>query len=604
METIEAKILLKNLLKRIRTQDDGTQVLGGVLTDDEIQALRLAFALLDGPRLEAKQTTAEPVSGVATPGPSPHPVQTPTPIPPLPVYPSAPEQAENEAAIDPQPDRDEQTRQAEPARKPLLELDLGTLSLPEPPENVRLCLDFGTAMSKATLIADEEDNEFEDIEVLRLGVPGDQEEISETMLISSVYIDNNGLLWFGKKAVDRSVIESEDGSRQRLDNIKRRLSEDGWDEEVDQRYNPTGLSVTHGDMVLAYLMYLTWAVNSCLEDLNHPWNLPRRFAMPCFSGAQEHETVHRLRRAIGEAQVLADTFYKTLTQGIPLTDFMAAKGLLRDASRQYPFVAEDLTEPLGVAGSFMSWKNRVDNLIMVIDVGAGTTDLSLFRIHVDPDKHRNTSLEIQNASRGIQFAGNHLDRLLIELILKKSGVTSDDPMWLNTRGAVELRIRDWKESLFNDRFVIAPLLNGTEVEVELEEFLDLEAVQKFGQNLRATMVDILESIDDSWINWILTHPSQKLVVALTGGGAELPMVTKLAEGMLKVRGQMVPIVRALRFPTWLRDVDEGLEDDFARVAVSLGGARRRLIQKGGTAHVTAGDVTGTPTLGGYYARGQ
>jgi len=141
-----------------------------------------------------------------------------------------------------------------------INLDQSVLSIPKPPKNIRLCLDFGTAMSKATLVQD--DAESEEIHVLPLGVPGDQEEISEVMLISSVYIDNVGKLWFGKQAIDRSMLEGGDGTRQRLDNIKRRLSEEGLDERVGSSFNPTDVLITQGDMVLAYLMYLTWGSKS------------------------------------------------------------------------------------------------------------------------------------------------------------------------------------------------------------------------------------------------------------------------------------------------------------------------------------------------------
>ena len=70
--------------------------------------------------------------------------------------------------------------------------------------------------------------------------------------------------------------------------------------------------------------------------------------------------------------------------------------------------------------------------------------------------------------------------------------------------------------------------------------IELDAVAQFGANLRETMVDILESVDTSWINWILAHPSRQLVVALTGGGAELPMVKELVEGSTRVNRQNIP----------------------------------------------------------------
>lgn len=586
MENIEAKILLKNLLNRVETQEDGSKQLTGVLTADELDALFLALTLLEGSQQPAVQQQYIPVSAAASKQPE---------IPSIPVVCAEKDQSDEEGnnSVEPQP----------ATLDPRVDLDLGSLSLPSPPTDVRLCLDFGTAMSKATLVEDNDSVESEAIHVLQLGVPGDQEEINEVMLISSVYIDNEGSLWFGKAAVDLSMVEGGDGSRQRLDNIKRRLSEDGWNEEVGPKFNPTDIAITNGDMVLAYLMFMTWAVNSCLDELGYPWNLRRRFAMPCLSGEKGRETIYRLKQIVGEAQVLADTFYSTLKNGIPLSEFIAAVKELRSEQRTYPYVAEDITEPLGVTGSIMSWKAPVDMLIMVIDVGAGTSDLSLNRIHFDPVNGHNVALEIPDTARGLTEAGNYLDRALIELIIKKCGVTSEDSMWINIRGQLELEIRDYKETLFNDGIVFVNLINGSELDIELEEFLSLDAVQSFGESLRDAMVDILSSIDSSWVNWVKADIHRNLVVALTGGGAELPMVTSLAEGSMIINGVDLPVVPAMSFPNWLRELDANLEADYARVAVSLGGARKRVIKRGDAARITAGDVTQSPTLGGYYLRG-
>jgi molecular chaperone HscA len=566
MDLFEAQFLLKNLLSRIETREDGSRQLPGMLTDGELSALRIALDLLSS----QPPSTYGAVKLESAPSSSP----LPTTEPPKPAVP------ENR-----------------------IELDLSALTSPEPPKNTRLCLDFGTAMSKATLVHDDDATAAEEIHVLQLGVPSDQEEISEVMLISSVYIDNDGMLWFGKAAVDRSMVEGGDGSRQRLDNIKRRLSEEGWDELVGPRFNPTNIPITHGDMVLAYLMFMTWAVNGCLKTLAYPRNLPRRFAMPCLSGEKRRETVHRLTRLVGEAQVLADTFDSTLRNGIALSDFLQAKNELRKVPRSYRYVDVDITEPLGVAGSIISWRSNVDMLTMVVDVGAGTSDFSLYRVHLNQDKNQNTAVEVADSSRGLTEAGNHLDRMLIELIIKKSRITSDDPVWVNVRSALELQIRDFKETLFNDGFVFVTLMNGTEVDIDLNEFLELEPVRQFGDNLRATMIEILESIDSSWVKWVKAQPNRRLVVMLTGGGSTLPMVLPLAKGDIKVKGIDIPVASAPSFPKWLQEIDANLEADYPRVAVSLGGARKQIIQRGNAAHITAGDVTGTPVLGGYYTKG-
>ena len=577
MNSYVANVLLINLMSRIEIQDDGSGKLTGRLTADELTALRVASDLLDGSlAADGSSTMEDPAAAQPTPS--------------------------NDRAVDLNPTGAGEPSETRPFDKPSqVQLDLNALSLRVARHDARICLDFGTAMSKATLVVDGSGGE--DIRVLPLGRPGNQEEISETMLISSVYIDNGCMLRFGKTAIDRSMPEGADGSRGRLDNIKRRLSEEGWDEQVDKRFNPTNLSVSYGDMVLAYLAFLTWTVNACLDDLGYPRNMPRRFAVPCFSGEKRREVCHRLRQLVGEAQILADTFGPELRDGVPLSSFVCAIDQLRRSSREYPFVLEDVVEPLGVANSIMSWTKPINSLVLVIDIGAGTSDLSLYRLKIEPDGDESMGIEVEGSARVLTEAGNHLDRLLIELIIKKSGITSDDPRWVNVRSALELSIREFKESLFQDGSVFVALANWLEVEIELEEFLGLEAVRQFGKNLRSTMIEILESIDESWVRWIKADPRRCLTVALTGGGAELPMVKELAEDSISVNGGVIGIRRAVPFPNWLREIDENLSVDYPRVAVAIGGGRRRLIDRGVKARITGGDAAGPPKLGGYFQKG-
>ncbi len=246
----------------------------------------------------------------------------------------------------------------------------------------------------------------------------------------------------------------------------------------------------------------------------------------------------------------------------------------------------------------------VNALIMVIDIGAGTSDLSLYRIHFDPERDDNSvAYEVEDSSRVLTEAGNHLDKLLIELIIKKGGITTENPIAVNVRGQLELTIRELKETLFTEEYIDITLMNEIEVYVELNEFLELKPVRNFGANLKNMMEEILESIDTSWVNSIEATPSRSLAVALTGGGSELPMVKSLAEGSIQVNEKDVPVVRSRQFPNWLRELDENLESDYPRIAVSLGGARKRLIQNEGQAAITGGDVTRPPVLGGYYQKG-
>jgi molecular chaperone HscA len=467
-------------------------------------------------------------------------------------------------------------------------LNTSVLNLPEPKDSVRVCLDFGTAMSKATLVhEDEQYDDYEIIEVATLGVPTDQEEISEHMLVSSVFIDNDAKLWFGQSAVEMSQLQTGEDQRQRIDNIKRYLSEEGLNEKVSSVFNPTEVDLTFEDMVLAYLAYFTWAMNEATAPLGYSRNIYRRYAMPCFEKTKGMQVSDKLNLLLGQAQILADTFAGRFNDGISLYDFVNAIRKVRQSKPATLFVQESITEPLGVAGSLISWQDNVDSLVMVIDVGAGTSDFSLYRLKFDQAKNMSVALEVSGASRGITEAGNHLDKLLQGTILKKAKISSSDATFRNTLGALTLRLREFKESLFKDGFVNATLFNDDIVEVTLDEFLALPQVQSFSASLKECMVDILNDIDPSFIRGA---PHNALAIALTGGGAELPMVLSLAEGTIQAHGKELRLIRTSAFPEWLQEDYPDLELEYPRIAVSLGGARKHILKARGPATVTCDPV--------------
>ena len=82
------------------------------------------------------------------------------------------------------------------------------------------------------------------------------------------------------------------------------------------------------------------------------------------------------------------------------------------------------------------------------------------------------------------------------------------------------------------------------------------------------------------------------------------MVKALAEGEIEVHGKKLKLVQTKEFPTWLEEEYPDLETDYPRIAVSLGGARKRIIDSGGVARITAGGNSSSPTLGGYYTKGK
>ncbi|MEZ8579319.1 hypothetical protein AB6D24_05705 [Vibrio splendidus] len=581
---LESQILLQNLLERFKPAQDGGYVLPGELTEREFRALTHA---LDHLKQEVDQSQGEDEKTTFIDIPVAKQEKTAKPEPSL-VEPELELESDVRADIP-------STEEVKPSVT-YTPLNISTMSLPTPKSNVRVCLDFGTAMSKATLISEEtDDDSIEDIEVISLGIPGDQEEISENMLVSSVFIDDLGKIWFGQAAVQMSHIQPPDTHRQRLDNIKRYLSEEGLSSEVGKQFNPTSSQITYEDMVLAYLSYFTWAMNQATSLQGIDKNILRRFAMPCFDKMKHVQVVNKLKQLLGEAQILADTFDLQFSSGIELDDFLNAIAQIRKKNLKFNFIREDVTEPLGVAGSLISWQENVNSLVMVIDIGAGTSDFSLYRMKYDEKLKKSAALEIKDSNRGITEAGNHLDKLLQGVILNKADIRQGNPLYLNTFGALNLRLRDYKEALFRDGFLSATLFNGDVVEITLDEFMALPQVKSFSKSLKECMQEILNNISPSFVH---AAPNNALAVALTGGGAQLPMVKVLANGTISAHGKTLNLVQTQEFPQWLAAEYPELEQDYSRIAVSLGGARKNILQASGPATITC-DPVGEYKLGTY-----
>lgn len=568
MAITDAQTILANLRERIEQGGDGKFRLIGIVTATELAALEFVISSLATPPVPLiEQPLALKGSGEAL----------------APLKFEAPEATDVSSAVEE------------------VTLDLSILQLPQADQRYRVCLDFGTAMSKATFVYDNEEDHVEEIRVLALGVPGDQEQVDEAMLVSSVFIDENGSLWFGQHAVERSQAAPEDHNS-RLDNIKRALSEGNLGESVDPAYNPSQHSLTYEDVVLAYLTFFTWTVNCALRndvaDLNVAKNFNRRFAMPCFPRAGAQTVKEKLKSLLGEAQVLADTFGDDIHEGLSLSQFLSALRQLRSKKRIYPFVDGSVTEPLGVAGSILSWKTSNDSLVLVIDIGAGTSDFSLYRLKVTVNEDgtlnaaKTTAGEVEGTARGITQAGNHLDKILMAFVLKRAGVDASHTDYVNITHALERDIRNYKETLFNTGSVYVVLYTNDAVEIKREEFMALEAVTAFESSLRATVADILESADPTWMEWVRSNANRRLVIVLAGGGAALPMAKGLAQGVVTAHGITIPVVAAKSFPDWLRDDYPDLEASYPRIAASLGGARKNTIQSMGVLKSTGSGIGG------------
>ena len=204
-----------------------------------------------------------------------------------------------------------------------------------------------------------------------------------------------------------------------------------------------------------------------------------------------------MRKYLGEAQILADTFNSDIRSGLPLERFIGAVQSLRSSAiPDYSFIQEELTEPLGVAGSLLSYSEDrpLDMIVMVIDIGAGTSDFSVYRMKVDLENGIRKGWEAIGSVGGVTEAGNHLDGVLMGLILESCGIDPNQEIPKRILLYLKRNIREFKEDLFDQKSIEVFLPGNFESAITLDQFLQTPGVKDFENALDKKMVDILDSL--------------------------------------------------------------------------------------------------------------
>ena len=173
-----------------------------------------------------------------------------------------------------------------------IELDLSALKRSGPKATaIRLCLDFGTAMSKAWATGRGA------AETLPLLIGQAAGEAGLTVP-SSIYIGDSGHIYLGSAAERQHRAEAQ-SARPRFDNLKRMLSEAEVGTELRalplrDGIDPTHSGITGGDLLVLYFAWLTDLSETALEKAitatggkfsvgrSDIRGTVRRFAIPCF----------------------------------------------------------------------------------------------------------------------------------------------------------------------------------------------------------------------------------------------------------------------------------------------------------------------------------
>jgi molecular chaperone HscA len=469
-----------------------------------------------------------------------------------------------------------QTAKVEPAANSRISLNRGSMKLKaaENPD-VTLCLDFGTATSKAFAMASSDSKPFGLALGTRSGAGGPVFAVP-----SSLYISDSGKIYFGRNAIDRSLRDDVPG-RKRFDSPKQELSQapigNLGEARVSPEINPTTIPFSKKDLITLYLAFLTDLASTELKE-KHGLSryVARRFAIPCWDKERTGWAEQGLREMLAAAQVLADTLHEKWGDGLHVNEARQVLDLLEAEKPPGILIAGGVPEPIAAAASRVLRGEPQRRSYLVVDVGAGTTDFGLFVIAENPNKGWTRAFPVAGGLEGLRQAGDTVDSILRAEILSRHGFGSggDDGIARRVGLDLELRIRQYKEQLFRDGRLEYRLSDDSRGVIQRQEFLDLPATARFGAILEDTLTGVLGRIDKSWIQELLGR--QGITLVMTGGGSSLPMVRALADRTSAAYG--IPVERSLApaLPKWAENDYPEYSDEYPQLAVAMGGAAPEL----------------------------
>jgi len=473
---------------------------------------------------------------------------------------------------------------------------------------IRLCLDFGTALSKAWVTGRGANETLP----LLIGKAAGGEGLT---VPSSIYIGEGGRIYLGADAERQHRAEAE-SARPRFDNLKRMLSEALVGTELRSLplragIDPTQSGVTGGDLLILYFAWLTdlseTALDAALKATGGKFSIgkgdiravARRFAIPCFESADGKQGVARaqwarevMTDALLRAQILADTLRGQWHQ---LT-MKQLRGLMAELYRlDVKGLSHLMPKDCAVREPIAAGASRFDSILgqrdeataapireylLVVDAGAGTTDFALFQAITRIGELRPSYALLRKSVRMCRIAGNEVDSILRPIILEACGVdrqklSPDDFAYAGMD--LDSQIREIKRNLFDQKsvsVVLRPTFSGT---VKLSHLLAAQKMMQDGMELIGMRNDVVSCIfDEDQLDVLSTAGTVPVYVLLTGGSCGIPIIKDLAAGELALRGTRFRFTLVDRLPDWVsllpRDAAQQLANVYPQCAVAIGGS--------------------------------
>jgi hypothetical protein len=438
-------------------------------------------------------------------------------------------------------------------------------------ESGLLCVDFGTAFSKAAVWRDGEDAP------IPIDLGG---SLGGGLTTDSAAYISEGHLFFGPVATQRHAEEG-DTNRALFDSPKEKLTHDHARFQADKpsiEVDPTGLFRTR-DLLALYLGYLTSLTGDRLQALGVGRHIPRRFAAPGWGDAQISKTSPhfeavsaQLKHLLIDAQILADTlpaaaWSEGLDVGIARAALDELAQVSSDRREGATFVERAVLEAVAAATGVHDQLVNSRPQMLVVDVGAGTTDIGAFKYNINEEGAKVSAY--RDGLRAIRTAGNRLDDALIELAWSKLGLAADSQLQLTHARKMRPAVRDLKRDIFESGTIQVDVDGFDTVAIDQDEFCKTKVVAYFARTFGEQVRSALNGAGIGSRNFLQTN--QPNIAVFTGGGGSLPFLRDLFAQPIELdEGKAIFEVRD-PVPAWVGSYTADVAEVFPQLAVSTGG---------------------------------
>lgn len=437
------------------------------------------------------------------------------------------------------------------------------------PAGQMLCVDFGTSFSKAFASVERSDGGVDIVDL-----PIGDGSAGTTLITPSELFISGERIYFGVEA--RKHLQLIEAPSDRLiDSIKQYITL-GTDVshlaavQMSDVQDPTK-TFTKRDILVLYLAHLNYLAEQALVSKGLTKNVRRRFTHPAWKDVDKEKNEGEMRRMMAQAIILARSLGDQLTGSISADQaqrLLVELGKIKDDKLPWQLIESAVREATAAgAGALLGTGDGKRETFLVVDIGAGTTDVAGFMCVNNPNRDGLVVSEIIGAADANPTAGNTLDNLFQRYVLDESKLAQGSEEYKAAALSIRLNRRLLKETLFQTGSVIVPMPTGGPVTVSLEDFLRLPAVEKFNQTLRDLVAKLAV---------VAAGDLTRIKLVATGGGASLPLIDQLVDSGVDHEGKHVAFTKVDLLAEGIRDTNPELVKPYPQIAVALGGSLPQL----------------------------